>query len=178
MERISQYQTCDCVVPMRSAKDFWLPARSHARRRASEDMALEYPDLGKSQPKNLWATRNLKIGKFQPVDDQGKQAFARRLQERMDEIPIGQSELQRALGYKSGNSVVHNWLEGHMPRADRLDQLAEILGVNLKWLHYGKGPKLLADAEEIDEAKIAAVIQKLTPDRRKFLMRLAKKMAA
>src|SRR5258705_13988612 len=53
LDFMSQYQTCDWVVPMRSAKGFCPPAKSHARLSASVDMAAHYPNLGQLQPKNL-----------------------------------------------------------------------------------------------------------------------------
>jgi len=53
LERVSQYQTCDCVVPIRSASGFWPPATSHARRSASEDMFPKYGILSKCQPKSM-----------------------------------------------------------------------------------------------------------------------------
>jgi len=61
-DRVSQYQTCDCVVPMRSAKGFCPPAKSHARLSASVDMGAYYPNLCELQPKNLCATTNRNFG--------------------------------------------------------------------------------------------------------------------
>src|SRR5882672_1425249 len=57
----SQYQTCDCVVPIRSAKRFWPPASSHARLSAF-DMNSTYPNLGQMQLKNLCRTTDRNLG--------------------------------------------------------------------------------------------------------------------
>src|ERR1700676_4002735 len=80
LDRVSQYQTCDCVVPMRSAKGFWPPAKSHARLSASSlDMAASYPNLGKLQPKNLSGTANLNFGRLEPMKEVDPIKFGKRV---------------------------------------------------------------------------------------------------
>ena len=105
-----------------------------------------------------------------------KKAFARRLLERMDEMPINQSELAMVLG--TNQSSVYNWLQGTIPRGDRLEDLADALGVTARWLLKGIEPKFARDGEKIETAKITEIIETVPPDKRKLILRLAKKFAA
>ena len=175
LERSSQYQTCDCVVPMRSASGFWPPATLQARRRASVDMAPTYPDLGKNQPKSLWTTSNLKVGRFSPMKRADRTEFARRLDRRMRALRVTQSALARVLETKQ--STVKNWLEGHIPRPDVLDQLVEALSTSRDWLLYGEGSEEISGTP-IDEARVNALLKKIEPAQKKFLVKMLEKMAA
>lgn len=62
LDFMSQYQTWDCVVPMRSAKDFCPPANLQARLSASVDIHAQYPVLVRLQPKNMCGTNNRIFG--------------------------------------------------------------------------------------------------------------------
>src|ERR1700676_1155685 len=78
LDRVSQYQTCDWVVPMRSAKGFCPPAKSQARLSASVDIPKDYPFLGELQPKNLCKTANLDFGRLEPMKEADPIAFGNR----------------------------------------------------------------------------------------------------
>ncbi|WP_279005947.1 helix-turn-helix domain-containing protein, partial [Sutterella wadsworthensis] len=34
---------------------------------------------------------------------------------------------------------VYGWAEGSIPKAERIERLAELLGVSLQWLAFGEG---------------------------------------
>lgn len=95
-ERSSQYQTCDCVVPMRSASCFCPPASLHARRSASFDMQAEYPKLGKAQQKNLWRTSYLTFGSGTDMTNVDPKALGARLCARRELRGHTQDSLARA----------------------------------------------------------------------------------
>lgn len=143
LDRVSQYQTCDCVVPIRSAKGFCPPAASHARFSASVvDMSARYPDLGRNQPKNLWTTTNRKIGSFPPMDQQeiDPKEFGRRVRERRKELRMSQEDLASRSGQSQSNV---GWIEqgkAKKPKQQALD-LVEPLRTSVDWLLYGTGQR-------------------------------------
>lgn len=139
-DRVSQYQTCDCVVPMRSAKGFCPPAKTQALLSASVDMGAHYPFLGDLQPKNLSETtyRNfgIQIGmkKANPVD------FGRRARERRDALGLSQTQVGEASGYSQSNI---GWIEnGKSKHPDRQAlSLAAALRTTPDYLLWGTGQK-------------------------------------
>ncbi len=144
LERVSQYQTCDCVVPIRSAKGFCPPAFSHARFNASvDDMPDLYLDLGKNQPKTLWTTGHLNFGSHQfmkrkarPVD---KAAFGARVAARRAKLGVSAKTLGESIGMsQSGIDAIEH---GKVARPGMLIELAEALSTTANWLRYGEGPE-------------------------------------
>jgi len=141
LERISQYQTCDCVVPMRSAKGFCPPAKSQARLSASVDIAQSsYPFLGESQPKNLCRTTNLNFGSFEPMKEANPIAFGNRVRERRNELGLSQDALADRSGYSQSNI---GWVEKGQAKRPHIQAqaLAEALWTTSDWLLWEKGPK-------------------------------------
>lgn len=147
LDRVSQYQTCDCVVPIRSAKGFWPPAATQARFSASvDDMGTPYPNLGELQPKNLCATTYLNIGNVvgmeKPIDPV---KVGNRIRERRDDLGLSQGKLGKSLrerglrGYSQQNIGA---LEGGRVHKDVRRQamdLAEPLRTSVEWLLHGTG---------------------------------------
>jgi transcriptional regulator with XRE-family HTH domain len=138
---VSQYQTCDCVVPIRSAKGFCPPATSHALFKASVDMTAQYPNLGASPPKTLSQTNNRKFGSLssmkEPIDPR---EFGRRVKERRDEL--GWS--QKRLGQESEISQQNiGWIEDGGPKHPQKQALALAMALRTTtdWLLYGRGPR-------------------------------------
>lgn len=101
--------------------------------------------------------------------------FARRLDRRMRALRVTQSALARVLETKQ--STVKNWLEGHIPRPDVLDQLVEALSTSRDWLLYGEGSEEISGTP-IDEARVNALLKKIEPAQKKFLVKMLEKMAA
>lgn len=140
LERVSQYQTCDCVVPIRSARGFCPPAAVHARRSASVDvMDPHYPDLGQKQPKTLWGTTYRNFGNFggmrEPIDPK---KFGERVKELRTELGMSQAGLGKASGFSQSNI---GWIEagsGKDPKKQAL-ALADALGSSPEWLLHGTG---------------------------------------
>lgn len=138
----SQYQTCDCVVPIKSASGFWPPAASQALRSASLVMAAAYPDFGHKQPKNLCATAKLNFGTALSMRPINAKDFAERVRLRREEVELSQKALAKAIGYSQQQVT---WLEkGTMKRPERAASavLAEALQTTVPWLLYGEGPKV------------------------------------
>jgi transcriptional regulator with XRE-family HTH domain len=167
LDLASQYQTCDCVVPIRLASRSWLPASSHARLSASFDMGADYPNLGELQPKNLWRTTNLKFGNVSNMDRQeiDPKEFGRRVRERRVELGMSQS----ALAEKSDQSQSNiGWIEqgkAKKPKQQALD-LVEPLRTSVDWLLYGTGEKesglrLLSESEILEIYRSLAVDQRV-----------------
>lgn len=155
LERFSQYQTWDCVVPMRSASGFWPPARAQARRRASVDMRERYSVLGKGQPRNLWKTAYLDFGSHLCMGEVDKQAFGRRVRERREELEWSQPELSRRSGISQQHisHIERGFLKEPERRAGRL---AKALETTEEWLLRGDGPKgtlppLMSPGEIVDD---------------------------
>lgn len=142
LDEVSQYQTCDCVVPMRFAKGDCPPARSQALLSASVDavMTAPYPNLGKVQPKNLWMNNYRNLGSSGPMKKVDAGAFGRRVRERREELGWSQPRLAK----ESGFSQTHvGWVEDGKPKNPRRQalQLAEALQVHADWLLYETGPR-------------------------------------
>ena len=140
LERTSQYQTCDCVVPIRSANGFWPPATTHARNSASFDMGPEYPKLGTCQPKNLSGTANRKIGISSPMEPADPKAFGARVRQRRKEFRWDQERLAKESGYSQTNIY---WIEKGGPLRPHIQAplLAGPLRTTAEWLLYGRGQK-------------------------------------
>lgn len=146
-ERTSQYQTCDCVVPIRSARRFWPPALSQASRSASLqvgnaalDMSTQYPNLGKLQPKNMLGTTYQDFGKFHDMEHAPSRDFGRRIRERREELRLSQPDLARESGYSQSN--ISHFELGRLKRPERAAAaLAKALFTTADWLLYGKGPR-------------------------------------
>lgn len=141
-DRVSQYQTCDCVVPIRSASGFCPPATVQARLSASLLMeSIAYPDLGQDQPKTLCEITKRKFGTSptmrQPIDPI---AFGRRVREKREDLGMSQA----VLGKKSEISQSHiGFVESGRikdPRKLAMD-LAEPLRTTVDWLLYEKGAR-------------------------------------
>lgn len=155
LERFSQYQTWDCVVPMRSASGFWPPASTHARRRASVDMRERYSVLGKRQPRNLWKTAYLDFGTFVRMGEAEKEAFGRRVRERREELGWSQPELSQRSGISQQHiSHIERGLLKEPER--RAGRLAKALETTEEWLLQGEGPKgilppIMSPGEVVDD---------------------------
>lgn len=139
LERISQYQTCDCVVPILSAKGFWPPASSQARRSASVDMRTQYPDLGENQPKNLWNTTYRKFGIVPRMKLVDKKGFGRRLTERLKEFGTNPNEFGQEIGI--GQSVMQRLCAGETANTKYIKYIAEKLYTTDRWLLHEEEPK-------------------------------------
>lgn len=152
LERMSQYQTCDCVVPIRSAKGFCPPAASQARLSASDIGAL-YPNLGGLQPKNLWGPNNRNFGSILPMSRQEIDPieFGQRVRARRVELGMSQAELAEKSGQSQSNI---GWIEQGKAKkpAKQVLPLVDALRTSTDWLLYGTGEKetglrLLSDHE-------------------------------
>jgi hypothetical protein len=138
-ERVSQYQTCDWVVPMRSAKGFCPPATSHARRKASFDMSAGYPDLGENQPKNLCSSTYRKVGIITGMRAVDKKAFGRRLTARLDKFGRNPTEFGRETGI--GQSAMQRLCAGQTGTTKHIKDIADELYTTPSWLYYAEGPE-------------------------------------
>lgn len=171
----SQYQTCDCVVPMRSAKGFCPPANSQARLSGSLDMGEPYPDLGKTQPKNLWKTTYRSFGNPEPMQEVDPKAFGARVRARRKEFGWSQERLAAESGQSQSNIT---WIENGKAKEPKKQAipLSEALLTTTDWLLYERGPRstgprLLTSAEygalplEL-RAEITALVAKKAPRKR------------
>lgn len=143
LDRESQYQTCDCVVPIRSAKGFCPPASSQARFSASvDDMGAQYPDLGKKQPKNLCMLTYRNFGKFIGMaGDVDPTEFGQRVRELREELGWSQTKLGKASGFSQSNI---GWIEQGSGKPKKYAiALADALQTSPEWLMYGTGKKNL-----------------------------------
>jgi transcriptional regulator with XRE-family HTH domain len=180
-ERESQYQTWDCVVPIRSAKGFCPPTFLHACCNADfDDMSTEYPNLGQLQPKNLCKQTYAKLGtnrgmrgpSIDPV------AFGRRVRERRDELGWSQGKLAKESGQSQSNV---GWIElgnAKDPEKQAL-KLARALHLHVDWLLHEIGPRetarplpspkefaaLYADLPDVAKAELLRVVAKHSPKR-------------
>lgn len=167
LDRVSQYQTCDCVVPIRSAKGFCPPTASQARFSASvDDMGARYPDLGRNQPKNLWGPDNQNFGTISPMDRQEIDPieFGRRVRARRKDLGLSQEDLAEKSGQSQSNI---GWIEqGKAKRpAKQALPLVEPLRTSAEWLLYGIGEKetglrLMSDAEIVEIYRELALNQR------------------
>ncbi len=136
----SQYQTCDCVVPIRSAKAFCPPTASHARLSASVLIEPRYTYFGRKQQKTLWGTNNLSFGTFHPMKQVNPLEFGERVRELRKELEWSQDKLAKLAGYKQQTIT---WVETGKagdPRKQVL-RLADALGTTAEWLLYGTGER-------------------------------------
>ena len=115
----SQYQTCDCVVPIRSAKGAWPPAATHARSNAFRDMSASYANFYRLQSKNLCRlSDNRYFGIVSGMKDVDPAEFGRRVKRRREELGLSQPALARLSGQKQSNI---SWIEAGSPkRPERL----------------------------------------------------------
>lgn len=145
LDRESQYQTWDCVVPMRSAKGFCPPAKTHARLSASLDMGAQYPFLGRLQPKNLCKTADLDFGRLEPMKEANPIEFGNRVRERRKALGLSQKRLGELSGYSQTNI---GWIEmGTMKRPQRsAAALSDVLRSPVDYLLWGIGPKEIGPA--------------------------------
>jgi transcriptional regulator with XRE-family HTH domain len=176
-ERESQYQTWDCVVPIRSAKGFCPPTFLHARCNADfDDMSTEYPNLGQLQPKNLCKQSYGKFGsvlgmKAHSIDPA---LFGKRVRERRDELGWSQGRLAKESGQSQSNV---GWIElgnAKDPEKQAL-KLARALHLHVDWLLYGTGPR--ETARPLPSPKeIAALYAELPDEGKADLLRMIAKL--
>ncbi|MBI5233211.1 MAG: helix-turn-helix transcriptional regulator [Deltaproteobacteria bacterium] len=69
--------------------------------------------------------------------------FVERLKSLIEELSEGnKSRFAASLGLHS--SYMDRWLnKGHLPSAEHMDNMRDILDVNINWLLSGKGPRYL-----------------------------------
>lgn len=73
-------------------------------------------------------------------------SFAKRFEEARERAGLSVSSLSKQLGVSPQS--VYLWQQGSVPKAGRLKELAEILGVSLQWLVYGnESPHSISDAQ-------------------------------
>lgn len=173
LERVSQYQTCDCVVPMRSAKGFCPPATSQARFNASTDMGAAYPDLGRNQPKSLCGTAYLNLGKISPMRKVDRKAFGRRARARREKLGLSQEDVGDACGMSQQG--VLNIEKGLVERPRRMSEFADALGTTERWLLWREGPEttVIVDAK----GQAVALLQHLSDEQMAPVIRLLKTLA-
>lgn len=169
-ERSSQYQTCDCVVPMRSAKGFWPPARLHARLRASFDMTLDNPDLGRNQPRNLSETLDLSLGSVSAMAKVVNAELGRRVAQRRNALAMSQTALAKASGISQQN--IGSIERGYVRRPGRIFELAIALDTTVEWLLCETGPE---EVVRIDPRKEASrLLDDIPTERLDPVLRLLK----
>ena len=68
--------------------------------------------------------------------------LATRIKDRLEELGMGQAELARRCGVD--RSAVNQWVSGRVPniRPDNLICVADTLGLEIRWLATGRGPRL------------------------------------
>jgi transcriptional regulator with XRE-family HTH domain len=159
LERESQYQTCDCVVPMRSARGFWPPATSQARFSASLDMESPYPFLGNFQPRSLSETENLKFGRFANMVDLSAQGIGDRIRARREKLGLSQPKLAKIL--RCPQQTIDGWEHGKARRPRLLLELSKALCTTQEWLLKEEGPEEVVPF--IPKNQIAAAIESLDP---------------
>lgn len=176
LERVSQYQTCDCVVPIRSAKGFCPPATSQARFKASLDMAVEYLKLGDAQQKNLCKTPYLSFGNVDTMKKAvDKKAFGERVAWRRTKLKLSQGALAKAVGMRQQG--VQNIEAGIVARPRAMMELATVLETTEKWLLWKEGPEVprkKAPAKELQE--INDTYQSLSPEGRSLMLRFSRSL--
>lgn len=158
-ERSSQYQTCDCVVPIRSAKGFWPPATSQARLSASLDMESPYPLLGRFQPRNLSGTDNLKFGTLAGMVDTSPKGIGKRIRARRLKLGLSQPKLAKAL--KIPQQTIGGWEKGAARRPRLLLEASKVLCTTEEWILREEGPEEIVPI--IPKAQIAAALENLDP---------------
>lgn len=172
LECDSQYEICCCVVPIRSASRFWLPAVSHARFNAS-DMRTQYPVLGGKQPKSLFGTGNLNLSKIPAMRGIDKLAFGSRIKRRRAAIGLNQAALADALGIPQ--QTVDNWEHGKVAHPRCINELAEVLNTTRAWLLWEEGPEQVSVANPFDQ--INSLLQRVKPQQAGAVIRFLKTLA-
>lgn len=168
----SQYQTCDCVVPIRSAKGFCPPARSHARLSASVDMGPEYRNFGDLQQKSLLETIYRNFGSLPPMKRKvNKAEFGGRVARRRRKLGLSQTEVGIAIGMKQQG--IDSIESGKVSRPRLLRELAAALQTTEEWLLWGEGEE---ESPEPDRDEALAILRRLKPARRKLALRMLKAM--
>jgi transcriptional regulator with XRE-family HTH domain len=160
-DRVSQYQTCDCEVPIRSARGFCPPATSHARLSASVDMTPMYPDLGKNQPRNLSGTLNRSFGSVSAMTKAVNASLGRRVAQRRIALAMSQAALARASGISQQN--INSIEKGLVKRPGRIFELAQNLDTTPEWLLYAQGPEVVV---RVDPRREAIRLLESLPDER------------
>ncbi len=73
-------------------------------------------------------------------------SFAERFEEARERAGLSVSSISKQLGVSAQS--VYLWQQGSVPKAARLKELAEILGVSLQWLVYGnESPHSMTDTQ-------------------------------
>jgi len=175
-ERRSQYQTCDCVVPMHFAKCSWPPAIAHALFNALVDMPASYADLGETQPAKLCGTPDLIFGsqfRMRPVD---KRAFGDRVRSRRVRLGIPS---QRFLGEMIGvpQQTIGNIENGTVERPRFMRELSHALATSDEWLLWGEGPEDVGTRVIYSDDQILALIQAVSQDKRRIVLRIIESLA-
>ena len=174
-DRVSQYQTCDCEVPIRSAKGFCPPTISHARFKAAVDIDSPYLILGEYQQKNLSGTRYRSFGSSSPMRKKvDKAALGARVASRRTKLEWSQAELAGRIGMSQQG--VDNIEKGSSARPRLLKEMAEQLETTEDWLLWAIGPEVVRTEPTPEE--IAARLQRLTPDQRRAALRYIKDLTS
>lgn len=173
LERVIQYQTCDCVVPMRSASGFCPPATSQARFRASVDMPGQYPNLGEKQPKTLSLAGYLSFGNLRAMREVDKDALARRFKHRLKKLGLSGSKVARALGVSQ--QTVDNVVQAKVQRPRLINEMAEVLCTTANWLLWEQGPEEVHAPFSPEE--VLSLAQAISKDRRALAVRYLKTLA-
>jgi transcriptional regulator with XRE-family HTH domain len=169
-DRESQYQTCDCDVPMRSARGFWPPAIEQALLSASVDMHSSYRHFGGNQPINLSQTGNQNFGRtgtMQKGQRATSRTLAQRVLDRREAVGLSQSQLAKACGMSQQG--IDSIEQGSVARPRKLLEIANALQTSQEWLLFGEGKETIRPVnalaeiasrlEVIDQDKIGAVLQ-------------------
>lgn len=162
LERVSQYQTCDCVVPIRSAKGFCPPTALQARLSASRDMAAEYRRFGESQPKSLCQTAYRQFSKFGAMGGHRFPDLAARVAHRMEKLGLSQGDVAARVREEGGppttrQQTIESILAGKSKVPRILLELARALETTGDWLKDERGPEENPDyatrRKRLEEAK-------------------------
>lgn len=168
LDRISQYQTCDCVVPIRSARGFWPPATSQARRNASVDMAVPYPNFCENQQINLSVTayQYFGIGEAMEIDPI---AFGKRVHERRLKRGLSRPELAKAVGCRW--QTIQGIENGKTRRTGYIVELARVLWTTPDWLWFRIGPEVVMPkiTKEYVIGKITKIDESRLPEIAEFI---------
>lgn len=171
-ERLSQYQTCDCEVPIKSASGFCPPAISQARSKASVDMNATYLDLGKKQQQNLSGTNYLNFGKMPVMRKVNKKAFGERVAYRRVKLTWSQDDLAQAVGMSQQG--IDNIEHGKSARPRGIQEIAEALETTPKWLQWEEGPEELPTIDPL--LQINLILQGLSKEALMPVLRHLKKI--
>jgi len=160
LERVSQYQTCCCVVPIRSAKGFCPPAISQARLSASvDDMESPYQVLGSFQLKTLSGTENKNFSRLFRMVDLSAKGVGARIKRRRNALGVSQLKLAKTLHIPQ--QTIGGWETGKARRPRLLLELSKVLCTTQEWLLREEGPEEIAPI--VSKAEIGATIESLDP---------------